>query len=63
MDAAQVLGMVVVAIGCMSFAAARECDSWERKTVERGLALYDPVTGKWRWREPTDTPAGGEGRE
>ena len=30
--------------------------------IER--AALDPlVTGKWRWREPTDTPAGGEGRE
>lgn len=25
--------------------------SWECKLVKRGLALYDPQTGKWRWKE------------
>ena len=68
MDAVQVLGMVVAGLvaglGVGLYAGALLVQAnWQRETIKRGLALYDPITGKWRWREPTDTPDGGEGRE
>ena len=26
-------------------------ERWKKETIRRGLALYDPVTGKWRWKD------------
>lgn len=31
-----------------------ELRRWQRELIRRNLALYDPITGKWRWREDLD---------
>ncbi len=40
----------------ISFQISRliEKKSWQRELIRRNLALYDPITGKWRWREDLD---------
>lgn len=56
-DAGDILGSVLALI---SFAAGMGwscgfdlCERrFHREAIDRGLALYDPITGKWRWKEP-----------
>ena len=45
----QLLGILVVALVTDVH--------WKQEATKRGFALYDPVTGKWCWRKPTDAPA------
>lgn len=46
-----VAGLMVGSSGGMFFSALIVRNNWRADTVKRGLALYDPQTGKWRWRE------------
>jgi len=32
--------------------------SWQGETIKRGLAIYDPKTGKWQWKESDEHSIG-----
>ena len=58
MDATEIAAVLTVsalAVGIYADALLVQAN-WQREAIKRGFALYDPISGKWRWREPTDTP-------